>query len=212
MFTGIIEEIANVSKIQRTGNSLRLRINSKLVVKNLKNGDSVSVNGVCLTVVNSGQDFFEVDAVEETFNRTNLGFLKNWDYVNLERARTFNDRIDGHIVQGHIDAMGRLIRINFLPTSKIFFISFPVEYKELIVPKGSIAIDGISLTVVEVENDTFSVSVVPYTFENTNLKYKKIGDVVNLEFDILGKYVVNYVKLIKQKERSIFDQYYSQPG
>lgn len=212
MFTGIIEEIANVSKIQRTGNSLRLRINSKLVVKNLKNGDSVSVNGVCLTVVNFSQDFFEVDAVEETFNRTNLGFLKNGDYVNLERARTFNDRIDGHIVQGHIDAMGRLIRINFLPTSKIFFISFPIEYNELIVPKGSIAIDGISLTVVKVENDAFSVSVVPYTFENTNLKYKKIGDVVNLEFDILGKYVVNYVKLIKQKDKSILDQYYSQPG
>ncbi|MFN3307106.1 MAG: riboflavin synthase [Candidatus Kapaibacteriota bacterium] len=212
MFTGIIEEIANVSKIQRTGNSLRLRINSKLVVKNLKNGDSVSVNGVCLTVVNFSQDFFEVDAVEETFNRTNLGFLKNGDYVNLERARTFNDRIDGHIVQGHIDAMGRLIRINFLPTSKIFFISFPIEYNELIVPKGSIAIDGISLTVVKVENDAFSVSVVPFTFENTNLKYKKIGDVVNLEFDILGKYVVNYVKLIKQKDKSILDQYYSQPG
>lgn len=211
MFTGIIEEVARVSKIQRTGNSLRLRIDAKLVVKNLKSGDSVCVNGVCLTVVNSGVDFFELDAVEETIKRTNLGLLKNGDYVNLERARTFSDRIDGHIVQGHIDAIGRLLRINFLPNSKILLFSFPREYEELIVPKGSIAIDGISLTVVEVENDTFSVSVVPYTFDNTNLKYKKIGDVVNLEFDILGKYVVNFVKLTKQRDKSMFDQYYSQP-
>ncbi len=211
MFTGIIEEVARVSKIQRTGNSLRLRIDAKLVVKNLKSGDSVCVNGVCLTVVNSGVDFFELDAVEETIKRTNLGLLKNGDYVNLERARTFSDRIDGHIVQGHIDAIGRLLRINFLPNSKILLFSFPREYEELIVPKGSIAIDGISLTVVEVENDIFSVSVVPYTFDNTNLKYKKIGDVVNLEFDILGKYVVNFVKLTKQRDKSMFDQYYSQP-
>lgn len=211
MFTGIIEEVARVSKVQRIGKSLRLRIDTRLVAKDLKNGNSVCVNGVCLTVVNSGLGFFELDAVEETVKRTNLGLLKNGDYVNLERARTFNDRIDGHIVQGHVDAIGRLLRIDFLPTSRLLHFSFPMEYRELIVPKGSIAIDGISLTVVEVKNDTFFVSVVPYTFDNTILKYKKVGDIVNLEFDILGKYVVNYIKLNREKDKSIFDQFYSQP-
>lgn len=211
MFTGIIEEVARISKVQRIGNSLRLRISAKSVTKNLKNGDSVCVNGVCLTVVNSGIDFFEVDAVEETFKRTNLSILKNGEHINLERARTFSDRIDGHIVQGHIDTTGRLLKINFMQSSRLFYFSFPSEYKELIVPKGSIAIDGISLTVVDVEKDNFSVSVVPYTFDNTILKYKSLGDIVNLEFDILGKYVVNYIKLNQQRGKSIFEQYYSQP-
>ncbi|ROL57459.1 riboflavin synthase [Bacteroidetes/Chlorobi group bacterium Naka2016] len=212
MFTGIIEEIGKVLNISRIGNSVRLRIGVDKIIDGLKNGDSVSVNGACLTVVNLGRNFFEVDAVEETVSKTNLGRLNAGGFVNLERARMFNDRIDGHIVQGHIDTTGKIEKIVSAQVSKFFFISFPKEFKEFVVPKGSIAIDGISLTIVEVGESWFSVSIIPYTIENTTLKNRKVGDIVNLEFDILGKYVVNFLKIHNRSgSSSIFDQFYEQP-
>ncbi len=212
MFTGIIEEVGNILSTNRIGESVRFKIGAKKVVENLEKGASISVNGACLTVVNFDVDYFEVDAVEETIKRTNLGSLKVANDVNLERARKLSDRIDGHFVQGHIDATGKIIRIIPTGISKILFISFPIDYKIYVVPKGSIAVDGISLTIVDVQNNIFSVSVIPFTFEHTNLKTKKIGDLVNLEFDIIGKYVVNYLSLKGGLNyNSYFEEYYNQP-
>lgn len=212
MFTGIIEEVGNILSINHIGESVRFKIGAKKVVENLEKGASISVNGACLTVVNFGVDYFEVDAVEETIKRTNLGSLKVANVVNLERARKLSDRIDGHFVQGHIDATGKITRIIPTGMSKILFISFPIDFKIYVVPKGSIAVDGISLTIVDVQNNIFSVSVIPFTFEHTNLKTKKIGDLVNLEFDIIGKYVVNYLSLKGGINfNSYFEEYYNQP-
>lgn len=212
MFTGIIEEIGKIQTVTKIGNSLRLRIGVKKLADGMKLGDSLSVNGACLTVVNLGRDFFEVDAVEETVRKTNLGLLTNGSFVNLERARKFDDRIDGHIVQGHIDTTGKIERIITAQVSKLFYISFPPQFNIFVVSKGSIAVDGISLTIVDVESNIFSVSIVPFTIENTTLKFRKVGDIVNLEFDIIGKYVTNYLRnQAKSSPPSILDQFYEQP-
>ncbi len=212
MFTGIVEEVGNILSINRICESIRFKIGARKVVENLEKGASISVNGVCLTVVNFGENFFEVDAVEETIKRTNLGSLKVSNDVNLERARKLSDRIDGHIVQGHIDSTGKITRIIPSGISKIIFVSFPIDFKIYLVPKGSIAIDGISLTIVDVQNNIFSVSIIPFTFEQTNLKSKKIGDLVNLEFDIIGKYVVNYLNFKGGLDyRLYFEEFNIQP-
>jgi riboflavin synthase len=211
MFAGIIDEVGKILSIQRRGEAVRFKISAEKIVDGLELGASISVNGACLTVVNFGEKFFEVDAVEETIRRTNLGELNVSSFVNLERARKFSDRIDGHIVQGHIDTIGKINRIVPVGISRMFFVSFPNDFRQYLVPKGSIAIDGISLTVVDVQQNIFSVSVIPFTFERTNLKYKKVGESVNLEFDIISKYVVNYLSLNnKQENKSIFDEFYNQ--
>jgi riboflavin synthase len=211
MFTGIIEEIGKIQRISRVGTAVRFKIEVVSISKEIKNGDSISVNGACLTVVNFGRDYFEVEAVEETISRTNLGLLNVGSFVNLERARRFNDRIDGHIVQGHVDTTGIIRRIEPKLESNIFYISYPSNYRDLIVSKGSIAVDGVSLTVVDVFDESFSVSLIGYTMENTTSKFRKVGDVVNLEFDIIGKYVVNYLKREKNAESSVFNQFLDQP-
>lgn len=214
MFTGIIEEIGKVLEIRRFSKSIRLKISSNFVTSDIQTGSSVCVNGACLTVVQLGNNFFEVDVVEETIKRTNLGFLTVGTFVNLERARKFNDRIDGHIVQGHIDAIGRIVRVQDFKEVRLFNISYPQEFKLNLVEKGSIAVDGISLTIAELNDNFFGVSIIPYTFENTNLKFRKVGDLVNLEFDILGKYVLKYLKWSNSNnktENSILKNYYQQP-
>lgn len=214
MFTGIIEEIGKVLEIRRFSKSIRLKISSNFVTSDIQTGSSVCVNGACLTVVHLGNNFFEVDVVEETIKRTNLGFLTVGTFVNLERARKFNDRIDGHIVQGHIDAIGRIVRVQDFKEVRLFYISYPQEFKLNLVEKGSIAVDGISLTIAELNDNFFGVSIIPYTFENTNLKFRKVGDLVNLEFDILGKYVLKYLKWSNSNnktENSILKNYYQQP-
>lgn len=214
MFTGIIEEIGKVLEIRRFSKSIRLKISSNFVTSDIQTGSSVCVNGACLTVVQLGNNFFEVDVVEETIKRTNLGFLTVGTFVNLERARKFNDRIDGHIVQGHIDAIGRIVRVQDFKEVRLFYVSYPQEFKLNLVEKGSIAVDGISLTIAELNDNFFGVSIIPYTFENTNLKFRKVGDLVNLEFDIFGKYVLNYLKWSNsnnKSENSILKNYYQQP-
>jgi len=152
-------------------------------------GDSVSVNGVCLTVLAVQPPTFWVEAVEETIARTNLGFLKVGDRVNLERALSASGRLGGHFVQGHVDGTGVIAQIVPRLRSKVMRIRCPQELMPYIVPKGSIAVDGVSLTVVEVGADWFTVSLIPYTLEHTTLGIRKVGDVVNLEVDILAKYV-----------------------
>lgn len=188
MFTGIIEEVGEIAQAQRKGMAAFLGIRASFV-RDLKKGDSVCINGACLTVVDIQPPLFWVEAVEETLARTNLGFLKPGDRVNLERALPAGGRFGGHFVQGHVDGTGVIAQIVPRLRSKVMKIHTPKELMPYIVPKGSIAVDGVSLTVVEVGQDWFTVSLIPFTLEHTTLGLRKAGDVVNLEVDILAKYV-----------------------
>jgi riboflavin synthase len=188
MFTGIIEEVGEIAQTQRRGMAVFFGIRASFA-KELKEGDSVCVNGACLTVVAVQPPLFWVEAVEETLARTNLGFLKPGDKVNLERALSVAGRFGGHFVQGHVDGTGVIAQIVPRLRSKVMRIHTPKELMQYIVPKGSIAVDGVSLTIVDVGADWFTVSLIPFTLEHTTLGLRKVGDVVNLEVDILAKYV-----------------------
>ena len=187
MFTGIVEEIGTINSLV---NSV-LTIQAEQVLADIKLGDSISVNGTCLTVVNFTESKFSVDLAPETLRRTAFGNLNPGDTVNLERALAANDRFGGHMVQGHVDATGRVISIRDEGDSSIFRISNPKRLKRYLVEKGFIAVDGISLTIVKVFTSSFTLSVIPYTRMNTNLRDQLIGGKVNLEIDILAKYVEN---------------------
>jgi len=187
MFTGIVEEIGTINSLV---NSV-LTIQAEQVLADIKLGDSISVNGTCLTVVNFTESKFSVDLAPETLRRTAFGNLNPGDTVNLERALAANDRFGGHMVQGHVDATGRVISIRDEGDSSIFRISNPKRLKRYLVEKGFIAVDGISLTIVKVFTSSFTLSVIPYTRMNTNLRDQLIGGKVNLEVDILAKYVEN---------------------
>ena len=187
MFTGIVEEIGTINSLV---NGV-LTILAKKVLADVKLGDSISVNGTCLTVVNFTESKFSVDLAPETLRRTTFGDLNSGDTVNLERALSANDRFGGHMVQGHVDATGRVISIRDEGDSSIFRISNPKRLKPYLVEKGFIAIDGISLTIVKALTSSFTLSVIPYTRINTNLRDQRIGGKVNLEVDILAKYVEN---------------------
>ena len=187
MFTGIVEEIGTINNLV---NSV-LTIQAEKVLTDIKLGDSISVNGTCLTVVNFTESKFSVDLAPETLRRTAFGNLNPGDTVNLERALAANDRFGGHMVQGHVDATGRVISIRNEGDSSIFRISNPKRLKPYLVEKGFIAVDGISLTIVKVLTSSFTLSVIPYTRTNTNLRDQQIGGKVNLEVDILAKYVEN---------------------
>ena len=189
MFTGIIEETGKVISIIKTGSSAKIKIGCEKVIENTALGDSIAVNGVCLTAVSIGSNYFEADISSETLNKSSLSSVNIGAFVNLERALTLSTRLGGHLVQGHIEGAGVLNKIIKSGEFYNITVSYPNELDKYIVEKGSIAIDGISLTVVNVVNKSFSVAVIPHTFENTNLKYKKNGDIVNLETDILARYV-----------------------
>lgn len=193
MFTGIIEELGKISALTKGDKSLKLKVECNKVTENLLLGDSIAVNGVCLTVINFGRSFFEADVSYETIAKTSLHNIKSGSIVNLERALTLSSRLGGHIVQGHVDGTGRILNIAQYGDSYKLFISCPNNLDKYIVSKCSIAIDGISLTVAEVKNKIFEVAVIPHTYENTNLKYKKNGDTVNLESDIIARYVEKMV-------------------
>ena len=187
MFTGIVEEIGTINSLVNNV----LTIQAEKVLADIKLGDSISVNGTCLTVVNFAESKFSVDLAPETLRRTAFGNLNPDETVNLERALAANDRFGGHMVQGHVDATGRVISIRNEGDSSIFRISNPKRLKPYLVEKGFIAIDGISITIVKVLTSSFTLSVIPYTLINTNLRDQQIGGKVNLEVDILAKYVEN---------------------
>lgn len=189
MFTGIIEEIGRVKKIQRGTDSVRLTLEGETVLKDVKLGDSIAVNGICLTVVSFNERFFAVDVMAETLRKTNLEELKPGDRVNLERALQVGDRLGGHIVSGHIDGVGVITRRQREDIAIITEVKAPAEVMRYVVKKGSIAVDGISLTVVDCAEDSFQVSLIPHTAGLTTLGYKKHGERVNLEADIIGKYI-----------------------
>ncbi|MGO4288850.1 riboflavin synthase [Chitinophaga sp. RAB17] len=188
MFTGIIETLAEVVSTRKDGGNLVITIQTPLAGE-LKIDQSVAHNGVCLTVTNIQGDTYETVAVAETLQKTNLGQLTPTQFVNLERAMVFNGRIDGHLVQGHVDSVGECISCQEQDGSWLYRFRYPKEFAALIVEKGSICLNGISLTVFDVTNDEFSVAIIPYTYEHTNVSKIKPGVLINLEFDILGKYV-----------------------
>lgn len=189
MFTGIVEEKGRVAGIIAGGNSGEIAIEASTVVEGSKIGDSIAVNGVCLTVTGFRSDGFTADVMPETLRRSNLGSLRRGDPVNLERAMAADGRFGGHIVSGHIDGTGRITQMKREENAVWVTIGAAKEILDLIVEKGSIAIDGISLTVAGVTDRDFKVSVIPHTGEETTLLGKREGDIVNLENDIIGKYV-----------------------
>mgnify|MGYP000918988773 CR=1 FL=1 len=199
MFTGLIEEMGIVHRVQITGSSGSLSIRADKVFEDLKIGDSIAVNGICLTVVEILDNVFKVEVMKETFDRTALSDLKIGDKVNLERAVKISDRFGGHFVSGHVDGVGIIRSFDYCENAKIFEISTEPELSKYIVSKGSIAIDGISLTIVKTEGVLFTVSIIPHTLKNTNLAFKKIGDKVNLEVDLIAKYLE---KLLEQKMKA----------
>ena len=185
MFTGIIEEVGTVGEL---GDN-KLTIRAAKVMEDQKMGDSISVNGTCLTVVAHDSTTFTVDLSPETLSRTSLGSLEQDHKVNLERPLAVSDRLGGHIVQGHVDATGRITSSRTEGNSQILRVRFPERMRPYIVEKGFIAVDGISLTVVQKGTSTFTLSVIPFTLENTNLQEKGVGERVNLEIDVIAKYV-----------------------
>ena len=189
MFTGLVAELGTVQRLARQGNSYHLTVGAKKVLENLKIGDSVAVNGACLTVVRMDDSGFTADVMPETVRLTNIGSLQPGSKVNLERTLRLCDGLDGHIVSGHVEGLGTIYEQRPEGIAVVVTIATPPELLKYIIKKGSIAIDGISLTVTEVTDTSFSVSLIPHTAKETTLGLKKVGDSVNLETDILGKYV-----------------------
>ncbi|MCB4807209.1 riboflavin synthase [Tamlana sp. 62-3] len=196
MFTGIIETIGTVSALETEKDNLHISIKSD-ITKELKIDQSVAHNGVCLTVVDIKDDIYTVTAIKETLIKTNLNTLKTKDKVNLERAMKLGDRLDGHIVQGHVDQTAVCENVTEENGSWIFTFSYDHNLNNITIEKGSITVNGTSLTVVNSKKDRFSVAIIPYTYEHTNFNTFKKGTVVNLEFDVLGKYVARLVELKK---------------
>lgn len=193
MFTGIIETTGRVSGLKPEGSNLHIRIKS-LLAPELKIDQSVAHNGVCLTVVGVTEDTHTVTAVKETLQRSNLGGLKEGDPVNLERAMKIGDRLDGHLVQGHVDTTGVCTGITEENGSRLFTFQYTPSEDHITIAKGSITVDGTSVTVVNAYDDGFSVAIIPYTYEHTNFKHYRKGSRVNLEFDLVGKYMAKLLE------------------
>lgn len=194
MFTGIIETLGKVEKLEKEGGNLHLTLSSS-ITSELKVDQSVSHNGVCLTVVSLNEDQYTVTAIEETLKKTNLGRLKVGDEVNLERAMVLGARLDGHIVQGHVDQTAVCKSIQEQDGSWVFTFQYDPQLNNVTIEKGSITVDGVSLTVVDSQKDSFSVAIIPYTYEHTRFHTYKVGATVNLEFDVVGKYVARLLEL-----------------
>lgn len=202
MFTGIIEELGIVLRIETGSNSSKIHVKAQKVLTDVNLGDSIAVNGVCLTVVRYDKESFVADVMAETLAKTTLKELKSGMKVNLERAVRMGDRMGGHLVQGHVDGIGTIVEQRKEDIAMISFIQAEPAILRYVVPKGSIAIDGISLTVVDVESSRFSVSLIPHTSAMTTLGFKKTGDQVNLESDIIGRYVERLLGPKEAEKRS----------
>ena len=198
MFTGIIEAMGKVVKVEKEQGNVHFTIRSP-ISKELKIDQSVSHNGVCLTVVALGENTHTVTAIDETLIRSNLGAWQPGTLVNLERCMVMNGRLDGHIVQGHVDAKATCTQAEEAAGSWIFSFEYPDDYRHLIVDKGSVCINGTSLTVVSPQKNRFSVAIIPYTFEHTNFRTLQVGDSVNIEFDIIGKYMARWME-VRERE------------
>ncbi|WP_423363253.1 riboflavin synthase [Mycoplasma sp. P36-A1] len=203
MFTGIVEEMGNIKSVIKGNNIYSLEIEAKIIIKDMEVGDSVAVNGICLTVTSFNNYSFKVDVMPETITRTSLSNIKHNSKVNLERAMSLNSRFGGHIVTGHIDGTATLISTRMDVNAKWFKFKCDNKLMNYIVEKGSICIDGISLTVASVEKNNFSVSIIPHTLSNSILNNLRINSIVNIENDYLAKYIEKYIL----KERIISKEY-----
>ena len=188
MFTGIIETLGTIQQIDKQQTNVNITINST-ITNELKIDQSVAHNGVCLTVVAISNNLYTVTAIDETINKTNVGSWEVGDSINLERAMKLGDRLDGHIVQGHVDQTATCIVAKETNGSWLYTFEYNAKQNNITIEKGSITVNGVSLTVVDSQNNQFSVAIIPYTYEHTNFKSFKVGTKVNLEFDLIGKYV-----------------------
>lgn len=200
MFTGLVEELGKVKTLELLKDSARLTVEADKVLIDAQIGDSIAVNGVCLTVTEMHQKYFSVDIMHETLAKTNLHELKNFSKVNLERALQLSTRLGGHMVSGHVDGIGTISSIDNIGIAKVYKISALPSVTSFLIPKGSIAVDGISLTIVDVEKDYFTISLIPHTSAHTTLGFKTIGSTVNLETDIIGKYVAKFMNMGKETQ------------
>lgn len=206
MFTGLIEEIGEVRSVSRTGDSIRFSVQAGSILEDLVIGDSVAVSGICLTVVELGPSHFTVDATPETLSRTTLENLERGRRVNLERALTLSKPLGGHLVQGHVDGLGTLASIRKEGNSTILTIEAEPELLLAMVKKGSVTVDGASLTVSALTDLSFSISVIPHTLERTTLRERRVGDRVNIEVDIIGKYVHRFLAGVQDTPEAAGDE------
>ena len=189
MFTGIVEELARVKKIKTKKQGIRYTISANTVLDDLEIGDSICINGVCLTVTKRQKDMFSVDIIEETLDKSNLGELRENDYVNLERAMKVSDRFGGHIVQGHVETQGVILEKQIEEDEARISVCLDHEWMRYCIPKGSITLDGVSLTIASINSNIIEIALIPHTLENTTLGLKDKSDTLNVETDIIGKYI-----------------------
>lgn len=202
MFTGIVEELGVIKRIQAKGHTLILRIQAEKIMHDLHDGDSIAVNGVCLTVTSFTKDYFEADAMPETFKNTSLSTLKEGSRVNLERAMAANGRFGGHFVTGHVDGIGKISKKSRVENAILIDVEIPETYSKFVIEKGSIAIDGTSLTIFRTTNDSVTVSLIPHTAKETVIGLKSEGDIVNLEFDMMAKYFYSFMQKQQPEKKS----------
>lgn len=200
MFTGLVEEKGKLNQKIKIGDGYQFVIEALRILEDLGIGSSISVNGCCLTVVKKDKNTFSVDTIEETLKKTNLGSLEIGDKVNLERPLKADARLGGHFVLGHVDTKGKVLEIKELSNSHFITIAYPEDFKKYLIHVGSVSIDGVSMTVAQLEGNTFSVGVIPFTWQETIFSNKKTGDTVNLEFDVLGKYVERIMSIKTESE------------
>ena len=189
MFTGIVEGVLEIYSIEKDNNFYTINIKLNSDISDIKNGDSISINGVCLTVCSINDKYFSLNVVNETIKKTNLNILDTKSHVNYEIAMKLSSRIDGHIVQGHIEGLGKIISKNKLDNQVDLEIELKDDLLKYCIVKGSIALDGISLTIAELTNNVIKIAIIPYTYEHTILKYRNIGDFINIETDMFAKYI-----------------------
>ena len=189
MFTGIVEELAQIKSIDKIETGYRFAIQASLIIDDIELGHSLSVNGVCLTIVEINKDVISMDLVAETLNKSNLGELKLNDFVNLERAMKVNDRFGGHIVQGHVETVGVILDKQIQGEGALLSVGISPEWLKFCIPKGSITLDGVSLTIAKINGNIIDIAVIPHTLDNTTLGLKNKSDTLNIETDVIGKYI-----------------------
>ena len=209
MFTGIIQEIGTILRIS-PGEAYKLRINAKKVLEGIERGDSISVDGACLTVVDFDKSEFEVDAMPETIEKTTLKYLQLGSRVNLETSLKLGDKMGGHWVLGHVDGTGKILSTKKAANSVVYEISISRKLSKYLVPKGSVAIDGISLTIIDCGEESFTIGLIPHTWESTTLGDKGVGHHVNLETDVMGKYIYRYMRGASQE--GVTEEYLRESG
>lgn len=212
MFTGIVEEIGIIQNIKKVDNGAVITVKASTVLDGVKLGDSISINGACQTVVSFDNSSFIVETAKETLNLTNLNELKSCEKVNLERAMAANSRFGGHIVSGHVEGMGSFLKKTTDGLATIFYFDAPKNIEKYMIYKGSICVNGISLTIASLEKNVFSISVIPQTIKETNLSELKVGDKVNLEPDVIAKYIEKFFVKNDNKKTGITLDYLQQNG